>query len=96
MKFTFKTDRPTGLYRTFNQPFHYIKLKKIVVGYIWHEAPFTIRLKVIKSDIKEDGNPNCIWKWIKLKKESTSLQEAKDFLNERIEGLTARYNLVKE
>lgn len=96
MKFTFKTDRPTGLYRTFQNAFHYIKLKRIVVGSIGHEAPFTIRLKVIKSDIKEDGNLNCTWKWVKLKKESASLQEAKDFLNERIEKVLARYNLVKE
>jgi hypothetical protein len=48
---------------------------------------------VIKSDINEDGNPNCKWKWIKLGKKSESLQEAKEFLNENIETIMAKYNL---
>lgn len=96
MKFTFKTDRPTGLYRSFSPDSHYIKLKKVVVGYIGDEIPFAISLKVIKSDINDDGNPNCTWKWIQFKKKSASLQEAKHFLNEHIESILARYTLVKE
>jgi hypothetical protein len=48
---------------------------------------------VHKDDINEDGNPNCPWKWISLKKESESLQEAKDWLNENIEEVLAKYPL---
>ena len=52
-------------------------------------------LQVIKVDINEDGCPNCPWKWITLKKESTSIDEAKAFLNEQIVSLTTMYNLKK-
>jgi hypothetical protein len=81
MKFTFKTEKSTGRYRTFHSDYHYVKLNKCVVGNISDEEPFKIHLMVIKNDVMEDGNKNCTWKWITLKKESSSLQEAKDFLN---------------
>lgn len=80
-KFTFKTTKPTGKYRCFHKPYHDIKIKGQTIGNIDHET-FKIRLMVIKSDINEDGNPNCTWKWITLSKKSNSIQEAKDFLNE--------------
>lgn len=96
MKFTFKTEHPTCRYRSFSQDSHHIKLNKIEVGSIEPEAPFKIRLMVIKSDIMEDGNPNCIWKWIRLKKESASLQEAKDFLNGHFSSIISKYQLVNK
>jgi hypothetical protein len=94
MKFTFKTEHPTGRYRSFGDDYHIIKLNKITVGSIDHEYPFTIRLQVIKTNILEDGNPNCPWKLIRLKKQSSSLQEAKDFLNEHFTNLTSKYSLI--
>ena len=93
MKFTFKTTKPTGRYRSFDHPSHAIKLKKIEVGYITPEVPFIIRFKVTKADIAEDGNPNCPWKWIRLKKQSNSLQEAKDFLNKYCDEIVAKYKI---
>jgi hypothetical protein len=93
MKFTFKTIQPTGRYRSFDHPYYEIKLKKVCIGSIDPEKPFKIRLQVTKSDINEDGNLNCPWKWIQLKKESSSLQEAKDFLNAHFESITTKYKI---
>ncbi|GJQ43855.1 MAG: hypothetical protein JETCAE03_33530 [Ignavibacteriaceae bacterium] len=93
-KFTFKTEKPTGKWRSFHQPTHYIKLGREICGHIDPEN-FTISLMIIKNDINEDSNPNCSWKWIRLKKESKTLQEAKDFLNENIEVLLSKYNIHK-
>jgi hypothetical protein len=95
-KFTFKTTKPTGRYRSFESHYHAIKLNKIVVGYISDKIPHTIHLMVIKKDINEDGNKNCPWKWIKLKKESQSLEEAKNFLNEILEKIHSTFTFPKE
>ena len=92
MKFTFKTEKPTGRYSSFFPRTHYIKLNKKEVGLIV-DITWDIRLMVYKSDILEDGNPNCDWKWIKLKKESETLQEAKDFLNNNIDAILNKYKL---
>ena len=97
MKFTFKKDKaPTGLASIGHITTSYIKLNKRKVGYIKEVEPFKIRLMVIKKDIMEDGNPNCPWKWIALKKESKTLEEAKTFLNEKIDLILEKYNLWEE
>jgi hypothetical protein len=93
IKFTFKTHRETGSYAWLSKPFHDILLNKNNVGSIDHEKPNTIRLMVMKKNILEDGNPNCPWKWIQLKKASESLQEAKDFLNENIDVILTKYTI---
>ncbi len=94
--FAFKTDKPTGRYRSFESDNHLIKLNKVVVGSIDSEIPFKIRLMVIKKDILEDGNPNCNWKWITFKRKSESLEEAKEFLKTNYELITKNYNLITE
>ena len=96
MKFTFKTEKSTGRYRSFYPDHHYIKLKRKEVGRIDDKIPHRIRLQVVKDDINEDENSNCEWIWITLKKESDSLQEAKDFLNANIEVITTKYNIYIE
>ena len=95
IKFTFKTEHPTGRYRAFNCCYHYIKLKKKQVGSISDESPHEIRLMVIKLDIMEDGNPNCTWKWITLKNKFTSLDEAKKFLNINFTSINERWKLAE-
>lgn len=96
MKFTFKTIKPTGRWRAFDNTYHYVKLKNKTVGTINNDKPHKIRLQVIKSDINEDGIPNCIWKWVTLKKESDSVEEAKLFLNRFIETILEKYSLYLE
>ena len=88
-KFTFKTNKATG--RHFTPNHHYIKLNKKKCGSIDYKSPHRINLMVEKKDVNEDGNPNCEWKWIKLNKESKTLQEAKDFLNTSFEVIISKY-----
>jgi len=93
MKFTFKTHQPTGKYRSFYSPFHDIKYKKAVIGQINNSFPHFIRLMVIKINIMEDNNPNCIWKWIRLSKKSNSISEAKEYLNNNISTILTKFNI---
>ena len=92
-KFTFKTEKPTGRYRSFDLATHHVKLNKVECGLISDEKPYKIKFQVIKDDINKDGNQKCEWKWITLKKESESLQEAKDFLNEKYEAIQQKYKI---
>jgi hypothetical protein len=87
MKFTFKTEKPTGRHKSLYPDIHYIKLHGHEVGVISHVYPFEIRLKVVKKDINEDGNPNCVWRWVTLAKKSNDLTEAKEYLNNHIETI---------
>lgn len=91
-KFTFKTTKPTGPYSSFWDEYHAIKLKKKKVGAI-EDKTWRIRLTVMKTETITDDNPNCDWKWITLKKQSNSLQEAKDWLNQNIDGILKNYTL---
>jgi hypothetical protein len=93
IKFTFKTHRETGSYAWLHKPYHKVFLNKNEVGSIEPDKPHKIRLMVMKKDILEDGNCNCEWKWITLKRESESLQEAKDFLNENIDVILTKYTI---
>ena len=91
--FTFKTEKPTGRYRSFENPVHRVKLKKIEIGTISPNPPHKIRLRVMKT---EPDNSPCAWKWVYLKKESTSLQEAKEFLNEKFDLIIKKYTFPKD
>lgn len=51
---------------------------------------------IIKSDILEDGNANCDWKWITLNRNFTSLDEAKIWLNENINLILGKWKLREE
>lgn len=93
-KFTFKTEHPTGRYRSFEKDLHIVKYNKVEVGTISDDKPCHVKLRVIKGDILEDGNVNCEWKWVTLKKDFSSVQEAKDFLNQHVEEIHAKVRLV--
>jgi hypothetical protein len=53
-------------------------------------------LQVIKKDINEDGNINCEWRWITLKKESETLQEAQDWLNQNFEKINTVFEIIRK
>jgi hypothetical protein len=94
MNFTFKTIKPTGRYKSFDSDIIEIKRNKKLVGNISPDKPFKIRLHVIKDGINfKDNNPNCDWKWITLKKESNSIEEAKQFLKDNFEEINKNFSL---
>lgn len=97
-KFTFKTENPTGKWKSFDNPIHYIKFNKTVVGNISlnEQEIYQIYLMVIKKDINEDKNPNCEWKWILLKQESQTLDFSKEWLNENIDLILSKYTLIQQ
>ena len=80
-KFTKKTEKSTGRYRSFYDPIHHIKYNKKEVGYIEHKT-WKIKLRVTKNDEITDDNPNCQWEMITLKYKPSSLEDAMRFLNE--------------
>ncbi|MBF0553660.1 MAG: hypothetical protein HQK96_03800 [Nitrospirae bacterium] len=87
-----KTTKPSGKYRAFYKPYHEIMYNKIVIGQVLHES-WRISLKVIKSDINSDGNPNCKWRWCVLKYKPGSLQDAKDFLKLNTVFILKQFNI---
>ncbi len=93
--FTFKTNKPTGKFAWTDNPNHYIKLEGKQIGSIDHETPHKIKLMVFKKDINEDGNPNCSWKWISLKHQSSSLDDAKKYLNDNFDAIIKQFSLRK-
>lgn len=95
-KFTFKTNKPTGKYRSFDTDYHHIKLAGREVGNISAGKTFRINLNVMKTETITDSNPNCPWKRITLKKESETLQEAKDWLNANFKSITAKYTIAQK
>lgn len=105
-KFTFKTEKPTGKFRSFSNSQHYIKIKKNIIGKInenvrgtFANGKITIGFMVIKDGIIiKDNNNNCSWKWVFLKREFQSVQEAKDWLNSEnnFNNLNKQFNFYIE
>ena len=94
MRFTFKTEKPTGPYSSFDSDRNVIKYQKKEVGLIYQsDNGFKVQLAVVKKDLNADKNPNSPWRWAFFKKEFTSLQEAKEWLNSNIEGLMSKFEL---
>lgn len=93
-KFTFKTEKPTGKWRSFGKDRYIIKLDGKQVGNITNSPAHIIYLAVIKADINEDGNPNCIFKNIRLKETHLTVEDAKVWLNTNIEDVL-KLNLYK-
>ena len=98
-KFTFKTEEPTGRYRSFYSANHYIKLNKKIVGQIVEKAlgkEWKVKLRIYKDSIHDDNNPNCEWIWITLVKSFSSLQDAKQFLNDNFDAIIEKYKLYSD
>jgi hypothetical protein len=94
--FTFKTNKPTGKWRSFETTTHDIKLNKKVVGTIGDDRPHTIRLMVFKSQEELSDRDPCNWKWVTLAKNNDSLQDAKEWLNKNFEAIIAKFKLRQE
>jgi hypothetical protein len=94
-KFTFKTIKPAGKWKSFDEDQIIVKFEKQEVGAIDSQKPHRIMLMVEKGETTNDPNPNCSWKWITLAKESESVEEAKDFLNSIADKVLSAFTLHK-
>jgi len=101
MKFMFKKDKKeTGLSSVgYPYPKTRIKHNKKDVGYIdpptWRTKSneWKIYLAIIKQDILEDGNPNCEWRWVSLKKRFKTEPEARLFIKSHLAEILTRNNI---
>lgn len=90
-KFTFKTKKESGRYRSFYGDNHYVKLDGHQVGTINDKLPHKVRFAIEDENSKK----NCKWKWITLSKEHDSVNTAKIWLNENITGIINKFKLHK-
>lgn len=103
MKFTFKTTKPTGRYRSFGKDYHEIKVKGIVCGAITHlesdawnkypedqEGKYAIRLMVDKEPTKEQPAP---FKWSTIKQKFDSLEDAKKFITDNAAKIESSFKI---
>lgn len=94
--FSIREIKPTGKWKSFSESEYQVKLDKQIVGELVYKKSFKVRLMVIKKDINEDGNPNCIWRWAILKtSELKTKEEVKSWLNENATAIIAHFNLHK-
>lgn len=88
-KFTFKTIKPTGRFRSFQPDEHNIKYNKKECGAISDES-FKVRFMVKKQNPAASDNPNCLWRWIQLKTpQFQNVKDAKKWVSERTEAILA-------
>lgn len=97
----FKIDRPTGKRKAFSSPTYYVIINKIDVGTISHKSNLDrsdrlevgVSFRVLKDDILEDGNSNCVWRNLTLKARFNTAQEMKDFLTKNLDKIVSSLKL---
>lgn len=94
-KFTFKTKKATGRYRSFYSDQHEIKLQGHKIGSIEDTPPHKIHIAVEKTEEELKIQPQCSWKWIVFKKDHDSVEAAKTWLNEHTETIVNKLNIHK-
>lgn len=94
-KFTFKTEKSTGRYRSFYPDHHHIKYNKVEIGFIDDKYPHKIRMRIMKDETHTDSSPSE-WMWLRFKKEFETIQEAKDWLNEYYDAFITKYKFPTE
>lgn len=95
-----KKPKNTGLF-AIGTPYNStdIKINKVTVGEImppsWNSSNkgWKIGFMVIKKDIMEDGNKNCVWKWVRFKVEFEKEELGRIWVRDNIEGIMSRYEL---
>ncbi len=96
--FTYKEQKRTGKFRSFQTRCYHIKLDKKVVGYIRepsnlsNEQGWGISFSIKKEVTKEEPAP---FKWIFFTTRFETIDEAKEFLRVNFDGIIAKYDLYK-
>lgn len=94
-KFTFKTEKATGKFRSFHSDSHTIKLNGIWCGKISEIATdkWEVRMMVQKDDPETSANPNCTWKWVAFKKKHATLDDAKSWVRANNDVIQDRFTI---
>jgi hypothetical protein len=102
--FIFKKVRPSGKWSSFEAQNNYdIKYDGKIVGDIseqrsigttkLNDGKFTVGFMIIKKDIMEDGNPNCVWRWARMKPKFDTPEDAQKWILENQERILSSYKL---
>ena len=91
-KFTFKKDKPIGLFRAFEGAWTDIKLNKRIVGYITETRShhFVIYFAIERVPTKQ--NP-ATFKWLRIKEQFISEEEARKFVRNNNKKIQSTYDL---
>ena len=89
----FKTNKISGKWAWTTNPTYDVIINGSNVGTISHKSVFDkdeklevgVGFRVVKNDILEDGNSNCIWKTVFLKARFKTVQETKDFITRHLD-----------
>lgn len=92
MKFTFKKQIATGRYRSFEKDQTEIKLNKKMCGLIDETENGKYRMSFMVLKDKPDNNPNCEWKWVRVKPLFNSEEEARQWVT-KLSPQIQRWNL---
>lgn len=93
-KFTFKTNKPTGKYRSFDVTYIDIKLNKLIVGGIYEPSYLSKETKVRIRFVIEDKTLKCGFKWVTLKASFDDLLEAKNYVIQRAQNIQKQFTLI--
>ena len=52
-----------------------------------------VSIMVIKSDIMEDKNPNCPWRWVHFSKTFETVELAREWVKEHWTNINERYQI---
>lgn len=88
-KFTFKTIKATGPYRSFYRDSYDIKLGGIVCGSIFESQLGVYRVSIRVKDANSSGG----WRNATLKARFNTVQAAKDALNESFDSITQAWEI---
>jgi hypothetical protein len=102
----FKTNKPSGKWAWTYNPSYDVIINGSNVGTILHKSihdrterlEIGVGFRVVKNDISEDGNFNCIWKTVFLKARFETVDEMKDFISKHLDGIVLMrlYDVNKE
>lgn len=94
-RFTFKEEKATGKFKSFEMRYFTIKLEKKKVGNIREQQYYKDGERYSVSLAVKETNNKCGFKWIVLLKKFNDPSEAKEYLNSKCDNLIKQFDLFK-
>lgn len=98
MRLSFKKMAKEGRYRSFQKDYTEIKADGKYCGFIsevGHEQ-YRVGFKILKKDILEDNNPNCVWRIFKCKSVYKNEDAARDWIKHNWKAISEKRGLGYE